>query len=181
MAPLGQCSIDREWAESLVGLRLKVPGSWWHGEQNKKKLFPCKVAQVDFSQTQRRYFRVEVLEELGTLYSFRYDAIAGYVDTEHDTFKDFQVPAEEVPDPENERASVRRRSARRSGSEEDASSEEDAEDEGEIEEEEAPNVYIRTEPKDWVMYKNNETGYRTIDPLPYTGDNLEATVNVSSD
>jgi len=31
------------------------------------------------------------------------------------------------------------------------------------------------------MYKNNETGYRTIDPLPYTGDNLEATVNVSSD
>jgi len=84
-----------------------------------------------------------------------------------------------VPDPENERASVRRRSARRSGSEEDASSEEDAEDEGEIEEEEAPNVYIRTEPKDWVMYKNNENGYRTIDPLPYTGDNLEATVNIT--
>ena len=92
MAPIQSLPIDQVWAESLVGLRLKVPGSWWHGEPRKRHLFACKVAKVDFTKENRKYFQIDVLEESGVLWPMRYDAVAGYVDTEHDTFKNFQLP-----------------------------------------------------------------------------------------
>jgi len=184
MAPIQSLPIDQVWAESLVGLRLKVPGSWWHGEPRKRHLFACKVAKVDFTKENRKYFQIDVLEESGVLWPMRYDAVAGYVDTEHDTFKNFQVPEEEVPDPANERAQVSRRRQRREENTTSIESDDDGETgvvEGGDDDNGEENVYIRTEPGDWKMYRNNETGHRTIEPLPYTGGNEDATVNITDE
>ena len=91
MAPSQSRIIDKEWAESLIGLRLKVPGSWWKDEADKRRLFPCIVQQVDFEQDRRRYFQIKVLEEGDTLYPMRYDAVAGYADLDHDrVFVEFE-------------------------------------------------------------------------------------------
>ena len=41
--------IDTEWAESLVGLRVKVPDCWWVNCDGKK-LYSGVIAAVDFAQ-----------------------------------------------------------------------------------------------------------------------------------
>ena len=39
--------IDKEWAVQLVGLRMKVRGSWWNvcTEEEKRTLYGCKVKE----------------------------------------------------------------------------------------------------------------------------------------
>ena len=50
-------SIDTEWAEYLVGLKVNVPSNWWP-EFDEKDLNPGANAAVDFSQTNQRYFQL---------------------------------------------------------------------------------------------------------------------------
>ena len=39
--------IDKEWAVQLVGLRMKVRGSWWNvcTEEEKRTLYGCKIKE----------------------------------------------------------------------------------------------------------------------------------------
>lgn len=175
MAPSQSRIIDKEWAESLIGLRLKVPGSWWKDEADKRRLFPCVVQQVDFEQDRRRYFQIKVLEEGDTLYPMRYDAVAGYADLDHDSTGSFQLPVEEVLDQRNARVSVARRRGGRSRRNTSADNNEDDEDNSA-----EARTYTMTDPDDWTMFDGNDaSGYRTAESLPYTGGNEEAIVNIT--
>jgi len=44
--------INTEWAESLVGLRVKVPDSWWVNYDGEE-LSPGVIVGVDFTQPQQ--------------------------------------------------------------------------------------------------------------------------------
>ena len=51
-------NIDKEWAASLVGLRMQVPGFWWHnswGNNNNK-----------INTNRRRHYRSFRLEDNGS-------------------------------------------------------------------------------------------------------------------
>jgi len=41
-------------------------------------------------------------------------------------------------------------------------------------------IYTRTDPEDWTCLKNGTLG-RTIDPVPYTGDSEEFSVNITEE
>eukprot|EP00532_Pseudo-nitzschia_australis_P014256 CAMPEP_0168278384 /NCGR_PEP_ID=MMETSP0141_2-20121125/19841_1 /TAXON_ID=44445 /ORGANISM="Pseudo-nitzschia australis, Strain 10249 10 AB" /LENGTH=56 /DNA_ID=CAMNT_0008221111 /DNA_START=21 /DNA_END=191 /DNA_ORIENTATION=- len=48
-------NVDKEWAPSLVGLRMNVSGSWWNNNTsdsgiNRIILHPGKIHSVDFQQ-----------------------------------------------------------------------------------------------------------------------------------
>ncbi len=175
MAPSRRSLIDKEWASSLVGLQLKVPGSWWHGEPDKKRLFQCVVSQVDFDQPNRKYFQIKVIEEGESLYPMRYDAVAGYADLDHESIGNFQLPSEEVLDQSNERVRVRRR-RRQSSTNDDADDDADEDDDAEAQ------VYVMTDPEDWTVFEGNDaTGFRTVDPLPFEGENEFGTVNITAE
>ena len=48
------------------------------------------------------------------------------------------------------------------------------------ESEEEYTIYTRTDPEDWTCLKNGTPG-RTIDPVPYTGDSEDFSVDVTED
>ena len=52
-------NIDREWALSLVGLRVKVPQNWWPG-YSSTALSAGTIAEVDFDDRAGRYFQLEL-------------------------------------------------------------------------------------------------------------------------
>ena len=83
--PSSVCIIDREWAESLVGLQLQVPEHWWDGCSGNL-LFPGKIASFDSSAEKERFFNLELEEELGAYYPMRYDAVSHYADETHRSY-----------------------------------------------------------------------------------------------
>ena len=72
-------TIDRRWVESLVGLRLKVPGIWWNGCTDKT-LYAGRIARINFSDETERYFILTL--DTGGSYPMRYDAVRKYADKE---------------------------------------------------------------------------------------------------
>ena len=80
--PSNPMAIDREWAESLVGLRLKVPEHWWDGFSGNTES-EGRIAEVDFEDAAERFFMLELDEEEGCHYSMRHDAVLHYADVEH--------------------------------------------------------------------------------------------------
>ena len=103
--------IDREWAQSLVSLRMKVPDHWWDGCTGRE-LYEGIIAAVNFDDHGDRFFQLELDEEKGVLYPMRYDAVLHYADEEHSQFSSFQLPADPPSNPANERIRVRRRPRR---------------------------------------------------------------------
>ena len=101
--------IDTEWAESLVGLRVKVPDSWWvnfdGGELNVGV-----IAAVDFTQPRQTYFQLEIDSELGAYYPMRYDSVFSFVDIEQEDFKRFRLPRYALANPEGEQVLIQRTS-----------------------------------------------------------------------
>ena len=72
-------SIDPEWANSVVGLRVKVPNCWWPG-YNGKKLHPGSITAVNMKDKAGRYFMFETDADKGVHYPMRYDAVREYAD-----------------------------------------------------------------------------------------------------
>jgi len=80
-------SIDRDWAQSVVGLRVSVPTSWWQGCDGND-INDGIIAAVDFTESNQRYFQLlldddkdhaEVSDDLRELYyPMRYDAVFLY-------------------------------------------------------------------------------------------------------
>eukprot|EP00956_Cyclotella_meneghiniana_P036207 scaffold122820_cov43-Cyclotella_meneghiniana.AAC.1 len=65
--PSNPPSIDREWAESLVGLRMIVESSWWDGYDDSE-LNPGVISAIDFSDKAGRFFQLELDDEHGAHY-----------------------------------------------------------------------------------------------------------------
>ena len=81
--------IDQEWAQSLKGLKVKVPSSWWQWYDGDE-LNAGAIAAVDFSKSSQRYSQIlldadkddtEDANNLpGLYYPMRYDAVYLYAD-----------------------------------------------------------------------------------------------------
>ena len=56
--------IDPVWAESLVGLGVKVPDSCWVNFDGTN-LYPGVIAAVNFTKPRQTYFQLELDSELG--------------------------------------------------------------------------------------------------------------------
>ena len=75
--------IDKEWAESIIGLRLKVPDHWWNN-CNGRDLNDGKI--VSFDEAQQRWGFVCDSEPDEVPYQMTYEAVYKYVDryAQHD-------------------------------------------------------------------------------------------------
>jgi hypothetical protein len=93
--------IDREWAESLKGLRMNVPDDWWDGFTGHK-LNGGVIARVDFGIDGNKYFQLELDGERSAFYPMRYDAVVRYADETHRAFSSFRLPAHAVSNPAQE-------------------------------------------------------------------------------
>jgi hypothetical protein len=72
-------SINSEWAEALVGLRLNIPNSWWPGIVDGG-LNQGQIAAININALNAYYFKVELNDELRAHYAMRYDSVLLYAD-----------------------------------------------------------------------------------------------------
>ena len=77
--------ISLEWAESLIGLSLKVPQNWWVGCTGYKLL--------DVSQKQILLLDARNYDDL---YLIAYDAVYEYADETFSTFHKYQLAYQAV-------------------------------------------------------------------------------------
>jgi hypothetical protein len=90
MAPYRH-GIDREWAESLIGLRVKVPANWWNGIRSTEL---HGGILTNFDDQSKWVFRAD---SDGHEYSMAYDAVLEYADQESDTFGQYTSRLLHVP------------------------------------------------------------------------------------
>ena len=86
------CPIDREWADSLIGLPMAVPEYWWNGYNGST---PClgAIVAIDYDAKKENYFLLEVDDTPGVQYPMRYDAVLLYADEEHETYPSYHLPS----------------------------------------------------------------------------------------
>ena len=82
--------IDSEWAETLVGLRMKVPSNWWNGIRTRE-LHDGKIKSFD--ELQQKWM-LELDSEPDNEYGMAYEAVHAYVDEGSSTYKDYRLPAD---------------------------------------------------------------------------------------
>jgi len=93
--------IDTECANSLIGLRLHVPESWWDGHDGDELYFG-PISALDFAKPRQCFFQFELNSERGAFYPMRYDAVFTFADAEQDHFIDFRLLRHAVSNPEGE-------------------------------------------------------------------------------
>eukprot|EP00956_Cyclotella_meneghiniana_P005088 scaffold6302_cov61-Cyclotella_meneghiniana.AAC.5 len=81
--PSNPISVDREWAESLVGLRMLVESRWWDGYDDEE-LNPGTIADVDFDDS----------------------AVLKYADETHRSYHTYKLPIGLLADPEDEEVTL---------------------------------------------------------------------------
>eukprot|EP00956_Cyclotella_meneghiniana_P001712 scaffold1870_cov73-Cyclotella_meneghiniana.AAC.3 len=81
--PSNPISVDREWAESLVGLRMLVESRWWDGYDDGE-LNPGTIADVDFDDS----------------------AVLKYADETHRSYHTYKLPIGLLADPEDEEVTL---------------------------------------------------------------------------
>ena len=122
------------------------------------------------------------------VFSIRYDDVVHYADEQHERYVSFQLPPEALVDPQREEVQLSRSqslpqrrifhsSSPTTGDNDIASNNEDDEA---SEEEEVFVLYTRTNPEDWKEIKGRARG-RTIEPIPFTGDNDTFSVKMSDE
>ena len=103
---IGAMTFDAEWAETLVGLRLNVPNSWWPGFVDGG-LNRGRIAAVNLGAPNKFYFEVELDDELGAHYAMRYDSVLLYADEGQPGFSQFCLPMLCPGNPDDEMVRVR--------------------------------------------------------------------------
>jgi hypothetical protein len=81
--------IDTEWANSLIGLHVKVPDNWWVN-YNSTNLHDGKIVSFD-SVNQKWNFLLDD-EDDDDVYLIAYDAVCEYANKQHSTFIQYQLP-----------------------------------------------------------------------------------------
>ena len=81
--------IDKEWAESIIGLRLKVPDHWWNN-CNSRELHDGKI--VSFDEGKQKWNLVCDSEPDEVPYKMAYEAVYKYVDVSSSTFEQYVIP-----------------------------------------------------------------------------------------
>ena len=103
--PFESFPIDREWAASLRGLRMKVPDDWWPGFSGSA-LNAGVIARVDLDIDTNNHYQLELDKERGVFYAMRYDAVVHYADETHRSYSSFRLPAHALSDPAGEVVTV---------------------------------------------------------------------------
>ena len=83
---------DLVWAEKLAGLRMAVPEYFWPGYKKRTK---CrgKIAVVDVSTPDGKFFGLELDNERGAYYGMPYDDVATHADAKDRNYGRFHLPA----------------------------------------------------------------------------------------
>ena len=99
MAPTSY-TIDPNWGESLEGLRIAVPFSWWPSYSGTE-LSLGKITKFDAAASPP--FLLKVDDEPGNTYVVQYNAVLAYTEGEHPTFGSFHLPdtMPEEPSPDD--------------------------------------------------------------------------------
>jgi hypothetical protein len=93
------------WFESLIGLKLIVPGHWWNNckAEDKSKLWRCEIESIDYHDAAERYFKIKCEDDQypDARYEMSYKGVLKYMDVDQDGFSSFDL-REQVPyfDPE---------------------------------------------------------------------------------
>jgi hypothetical protein len=87
--------IDIEWANSLVGLPVKIPDNWWVG-YNGTYLHDGKLVASDVIN-QKWCVKLDDQDD-DDPYLIAYDAVCEYSNKQHSTFNRYQLPSELVID-----------------------------------------------------------------------------------
>jgi hypothetical protein len=88
-----------EWAESLIGLSMRVPDDWWVGCSGHN-LHDGKIVSFDIS-TQKLNLLLNSKEEPDP-YLMAYDAVCIYSDEDSSTFNKYQLTYQAVRDGDEE-------------------------------------------------------------------------------
>jgi hypothetical protein len=99
-------AIDREWAASLVGLRMRVAAGFVLGRMGEEEYIAGKIARlnVDDDISASDIFMLELDDSSGTFHHMRYDAVLHYADKQQDNFHAFNLPSSPPCDPSHEEA-----------------------------------------------------------------------------
>ena len=92
--------IDEEWATELVGLRMKVLGSFWNGVSDQEKRTFYGGIITEYNHDKKRWL-IQFDNDDDDQY-MRYDAVLRFADEGADTFHDYKLPAIPIPPPEDE-------------------------------------------------------------------------------
>ena len=93
------------WFESLIGLKLILPGYWWNNckAEDKSKLWRCEIESIDYHDAAERYFKIKCEDDQypDARYEMSYKGVLKYMDVDQDGFSSFDL-REQVPyfDPE---------------------------------------------------------------------------------
>ena len=93
------------WFESLIGLKLIVPGYWWNNckAEDKSKSWRCEIESIDYHDAAERYFKIKCEDDQypDARYEMSYKGVLKYMDLDQDGFSSFDL-REQVPyfDPE---------------------------------------------------------------------------------
>lgn len=152
--------IDKEWAESFVGMRMKVRDDYWSGGgiRSKTKFWDGRINSFDRGQGKWCVLFDDVLEE--EIY-LRWDAVLKYSDRGSSTFRNFpSMPSHPVADDSEEPISYQGK------------------------------VYKKTNVDDRIQYLGDDLrasigldpAPRRIDPIPfYNPDKEIASVNITKE
>ena len=86
--------IDKEWAESIIGLRLKVPDHWWNN-CSSRELHDGKI--VSFDEAKQKWNLVCDSEPEEVPYLMAYEAVYKYVDKNASTSPNYTDIAKYYP------------------------------------------------------------------------------------
>ena len=195
-------AVDPEWANSLVGLRMKVPISWWPGFSGNEGC-DGKITETKLKDQHNRFWLLELDNEPGDFYPMRYDAVCLYVDTSNSNLRTYHLPQYALVPPGEEQVQFgrkRRQKKRQKTPRNSAPSEVDEEKEdddtnkssssyddggdddadNDADDTEEPNIYTRTDPSEWEYCGKLGKG-RIIKPIPYTGVDELFSINITEE
>jgi hypothetical protein len=84
-----QPPISVEWAESLIGLSMRVPDHWWDGYYGHK-LYDGKIVSFDID-TQKWNLLLDTQDDGDDLYLMNYNAVCEYSDEDSSTFHEYHL------------------------------------------------------------------------------------------
>ena len=201
-------SVSREWAESLIGLRLQVEGSWWDGWDDDG-LWPGTIVDLDFDDPASRMFIFQCDGD-SERYNMRYDAVLHYADESHSNFYKYHLPEAPLPSADDEEITLAQLSREKEQrnvqlnyepttpdfsnndtfdlpsdiEEEDADIEEDSDvdtaDDSDTNRQSTNFITFRMTQKD-EWQKVNATNARQLAPVPFEGNNELFTPKITAD
>lgn len=169
MAGIVRNTIDTEWANGLIGLRMLVPEYWWPAF-TESTLCPATIVGIESNKYDAPVFQFQTDDEPGANYLMDYHHVRDYADEEQRDFDKYRLPSTPIRCPLHEVVEVRRRPrgrhlliSRAPSSEDDTSSSEEEEDD-----EPATKAYRLTNAEDWHRIINDDD-IRVVEPIPFTG------------